>query len=256
NHRLLKYFTNGTNVTLLANTKVSSVCIDKFDNIYVTDVFGDEVKKLSSYDQSITTVAGSELNELRLDGQPGLYVDKNLTLYISDTGNDRVMKYFINSSSGIVVAGGHGAGAELNQLNSPYGIYVDEINEIGAIYICDHANHRIQKWIDGAHEGITVASNINQLRTPVSILLEPTADEMMMYILDFNHYRILKWIPYAQEPEAIAVGITGHLGNEPNQLSSPRGIKFDKNWNLFVADTGNNRIQKFLFNSSSCENNN
>jgi len=254
NRRLEKYFSNGTNVTLLTNTKVHSVFIDIFDNIYLTDSLRDEVQKINSEDNLKTTVAGfggtgSHLDQLKLDGQPGIYVDQNETLYISDTGNHRVVKYILNSTSGIIVAGGHGAGPNSNQLNAPYGIYVDEIYEIGAIYICDTHNNRIQKWLYGANEGITVALNNDQLSSPISIQLESTSKQMIMYISSLSHNLILKWIPNAEQPENIVAG------SKQNQLFSQRGIKFDKYWNLFVADTGNNRIQKFLFNISSCENN-
>ena len=256
NHLLRKLFPNGTNITLVTNTKITSVFIDKFDNIYFTDTFGDEVHLLNSDDGEIITVAGgndpgSELDQLKLNGDPGIYVDQNLSLYISDTGNDRVVKYFRNATSGIIVAGGHGRGSALNQLNAPYGIYVDEFNEIGAIYICDTFNHRIQKWLEGAIQGITVAFHDEQLRAPISILLEPTLDHiMMMYISSFDLEQVLKWIPYAEEAQSIIAG--SNFGSDSNQLEAPRGIKFDKNWNLFVADTGNDRIQKILFNTSSC----
>ncbi|CAF1504226.1 unnamed protein product, partial [Adineta steineri] len=193
-------------------------------------------------------------DNLKLDGQPGLYVDKNNTVYISDTGHHRVIKYFLNLNYGIVAAGENGQGSQLNQLNSPYEIYVDEIYEIGAIYICDHQNHRIQKWLNGAKEGITVAFNDEQLHSPIAILLQPIENQMIMFISSFSGNQVLKWIPFAQEAESIVVGISGHMGTEADRLFSPRGIKFDKYWNLFVADTGNNRIQKFLFNTSSCEN--
>lgn len=75
---------------------------------------------------------------------------------------------------------------------------------------------------------------------------------MVMYISSFTNNRVLKWIPYAQKAENIIAGSSEGMGNEPNRLFAPRGIKFDKNWNLFVADTGNDRVQKFLYNFSSC----
>lgn len=41
------------------------------------------------------------------------------------------------------MAGGNGFGDEMNQLDSPWGIYV---TDSGDIYIADYNNHRIQKW--------------------------------------------------------------------------------------------------------------
>ena len=40
-------------------------------------------------------------------------------------------------------------------------------------------------------------------------------------------------------------GVEGSAGSTPNQLYSPRGIFVDLNFNLYVADSTNNRIQKF-----------
>lgn len=195
--------------------------------------------------------AGNALDQLKFQGQPGIYVDQNETLYISDVGNHRVVKYYSNSTSGIIVAGGHGQGSNLNQLNAPAGIYLDEIHEIGAIYICDEQNHRIQKWLYGSTEGITVAQDNEQLYAPMSILLESTSTQIIMYISCFSIDQVLKWIPYEKQATDIVVGNI-HSGDQSDRLSSQRGIKFDKYCNLFVADTGNNRIQKFLFNTSSC----
>ncbi|UJR32491.1 hypothetical protein I4U23_019953 [Adineta vaga] len=258
NHRLQKYFNNGTNITLFTGTKALSVFIDRFDTIYVADQFLDEVKVLNSNGELITTIDGSNItgsfyNSFTLSTQSGLYVDKNNSLYISDVGHHRVVKYYLELGYGIVIAGEHGAGSALNQLNGPYGLYVDEIKEIGAVYICDHQNHRIQKWISGAKEGITVAFNDEKLRAPISILLQPTADQMIMFISSFDSEQVFKWIPYSSEAESVVAGISEHMGTESDRLSSPRGIKFDQYWNLYVADTGNNRVQKFLFNTSSCE---
>ncbi|UJR12097.1 hypothetical protein I4U23_016275 [Adineta vaga] len=256
---LQKYLTNGTMIKLVTDSRIPSVFIDKFDNIYFTVALANRVDKLNSYDGSIITAAGGNglghgLDQLYLTGDPGIYVDQNSTLYISDTGNSRVMKYYENATSGIVVAGGHGQGSSSNQLNTPYGIYVDEIIEIGAIYICDQFNRRIQKWLPGAKEGITVAINNDQLRSPNAILLAPISNEMMtmmMFISVFDYEKVLKWIPYAKQAESVVAGSDHGVELEPDTLFGQRGMTFDKNWNLYVADTGHNRIQKFLFNVSS-----
>jgi hypothetical protein len=73
-----------------------------------------------------------------------------------------------------------------------------------------------------------------------------------MYVSDKYNNKILKWIPYAKEGQLI-VGGNSQGGNGTNQLSQPMRIKFDNNFNLYVtADSWNDRIQKFLFNTSSC----
>ncbi|CAF3324106.1 unnamed protein product [Rotaria sp. Silwood2] len=55
---------------------------------------------------------------------------------------------------GTLVAGGHGQGNRLNQLNGPGYIFVDQDY---SVYISDENNHRVMKWTKDATEGIVVA---------------------------------------------------------------------------------------------------
>ncbi|MFC1730297.1 NHL repeat-containing protein [candidate division KSB1 bacterium] len=49
-----------------------------------------------------------------------------------------------------------------------------------------------------------------------------------------------------QVPDYIPVRFFGEKGTEPGMMSAPEGISVDNEGNIYVADTGNNRIQKFL----------
>ncbi|CAF1587398.1 unnamed protein product, partial [Didymodactylos carnosus] len=89
-------------------------------------------------------------------------------------------------------------------------------------------NSRIQKWLLGASSGTTLTS-YNELSSPNSIFVDTTSTKSQI------------------------VAGTGRSGNQTDQLSSPLGIKFDlRNLNLYVADYGNNRIEKFQFYTQSC----
>ncbi|CAF0985291.1 unnamed protein product, partial [Adineta steineri] len=55
--------------------------------------------------------------------------------------------------------------------------------------------------------------------------------------------RIMRWCEGKEEGE-IVVGGNGH-GNQSNQLNGPIDLSFDGEGNLYVADFGNHRIEKF-----------
>ncbi|CAF3623870.1 unnamed protein product, partial [Rotaria sp. Silwood2] len=55
--------------------------------------------------------------------------------------------------------------------------------------------------------------------------------------------RIMCWLEGATKG-SIVVGGNGY-GNKLNQLFYPMGLSFDQQENLYVVDSGNNRIQKF-----------
>jgi DNA-binding beta-propeller fold protein YncE len=71
-----------------------------------------------------------------------------------------------------------------------------------------------------------------------------------MYIVDFGNDRILRWFKDATSGMVI-IGQDG-TRNKASQLSDPYDIAFDREGNLYVADTSNHRIQMFRIDKSSC----
>lgn len=189
--------------------------------------------------------AGSGLNQINICY--GVYVDTNGTVYSSDYTNNRIMRQLNTSSSGVVIAGNNGAGSAANQLNSPMGIYISPNNK-SLIYIADSANNRIQRWVIGGTSGTTVAggnsagSALNQLNTPRAVLVDSSEN---IYISDTNNHRIVMWTSGATAGTLIA-GTSGVSGATATTLKYPNGITFDANKNLYVADSNNFRIQKYL----------
>ncbi|CAF1369392.1 unnamed protein product [Adineta steineri] len=174
-----------------------------------------------------------------------LAMDKYRYLYVSDYIKNEVRRWRIGeyNNEGIVVAGGNGKGDQLNELNLPTFIFVDEDE---SVYVTDQGNHRVMKWRKDAKEGTIVAggngqgANLNQLFDPERVI----ADDLgQIYVADTTNHRIMRWCEGKQEGE-IVVGGNG-LGNQPNQLSRPHGLSFDNEGNLYVADCYNHRIQKF-----------
>ncbi|CAF4774224.1 unnamed protein product, partial [Rotaria sp. Silwood2] len=70
-------------------------------------------------------------------------VDEDVDVVVSDVvvGEDVA----VDATSGVLVAGGNGAGSTADKLSSPYGIFVTS----NSIYIVDQGNHRVQNWVFG-----------------------------------------------------------------------------------------------------------
>ncbi|CAF1195748.1 unnamed protein product, partial [Didymodactylos carnosus] len=98
--------------------------------------------------------------------------DRDHSMYVSDQGNARVMKWVEGAKQGIVVAGGQGEGNGLTQLSNPRGVVVDQL---GTVYVVDWGNHRIMRWPKGATQGsVIVGGNgqggqSNQLNGPIEL---------------------------------------------------------------------------------------
>jgi sugar lactone lactonase YvrE len=90
-------------------------------------------------------IAGSDLKSL--SNPIDIFVDNNYTLFIVDGNNNRIIKYYANAASGILIAGDLTAGNSPSQLNQPKGIAIDQM---GAVIVGDTANYRIQRFPCGS----------------------------------------------------------------------------------------------------------
>lgn len=184
----------------------------------------------------------------------GVYVDANGSVYYSDYNNNRVLRQLNSSSTGVVIAGISTAGNASNQFNLPMGIYID-VNNKSIIYVADSANNRIQKWVIGGSTGTTVAggnsvgTGLNQLSNPRAVISDSNG---VLYISDTNNHRIMMWTSGATSGTVLA-GTSGTAGSTATMLDYPNGIAFDANQNLYVADSNNYRIQKYLACTCKCD---
>ncbi|CAF0794549.1 unnamed protein product [Adineta steineri] len=175
----------------------------------------------------------------------GLAMDKYGFLYVTNTEKDEVRRWKIGeyNNEGIVVAGGHGRGDQLNQLNYPNFIFVDEEQ---SVYVSDRNNDRVMKWKKDAKEGEIAAggngygANLNQLFHPQGVIVD---DLGKIYVADCWNDRVVRWCEGKEEGE-IVIGGNGK-GNQLNQLNRPCGLSFDDEGNLYVVDCFNHRTEKF-----------
>ena len=175
-----------------------------------------------------------------------LMMDNNGYLYVSDTAKHEVRRWKIGETNGTIVVGGNGQGDRLDQLNTPYYIFIDEDH---SVYVSDGENHRVMKWLKGSKEGIVVAggqgkgNSLRQLRYPNGIIVDQLGS---IYIADLDNNRVVCWLKGALEG-SIVVGGNGP-GSQPNQFHWPIDLSFDLENNLYVVDYFNHRIQKFDVN--------
>ena len=178
-----------------------------------------------------------------------MFIDGSSSLYCSSTNSHKIIKRSLNSSDSqvITVAGTSCAGYLPHMLYYPRGIFVTMTFDL---YVADNSNHRIQLFRQNQGNGATVAGSgapgtIN-IRYPETVTLD--ADEYM-FIADSGNNRIIGSGP---DGFRCVVGCTGTSGSAPNQLSIPKRMAFDSHGNIFVVESNNHRIQKFLLSSNSC----
>ena len=166
------------------------------------------------------------------------------TFYISDTGNQRIISY----PTGSTVAGGSGSGNSVTQLFNPGGLVYDSFTN--SLLVLNFGTNNIVRWTLGATSRTLVAGDINgaagststTLYSPVGLTIDPMGN---IYVADTSNHRIQLFLAGQSVGTTIA-GTTGVFGTNPNQLYSPYWVMLDNQLNLYVSDTFNNRVQKFL----------
>jgi DNA-binding beta-propeller fold protein YncE len=179
----------------------------------------------------------------------GLFVDINDNLYCSIGAFHQVVMQSLNNNPNTLkgVAGTGCPGIASNMLYSPRGIFVDiDLS----LYVADASNNRIQLFLAGQLDAITVAGNgvsgSITLNYPTGIMLDNDGN---LFISEESNSRIT-----ASGPNGFRclVGCTGLSGSASNQLHNPYGLTFDSYGNIFVTDASNNRTQRFLLATNSC----
>jgi hypothetical protein len=136
----------------------TGIFINSNDTLYIDDASNYRVLSYLTNATSGTVVAGTGVTGAALNQLGGgvryNYVDTNGSIYIGDATNNRVVRWASGGATGVVVAGNNGAGAGLNQLNSPYGIWVDSSSNV---FVAEYSNHRVTQWALGATTGVVVA---------------------------------------------------------------------------------------------------
>src|SRR6202522_4270858 len=225
----------------------------------------------------INTVAGNGTASYSGDGglatyaeisQPhGVAVDTIGNIYIADEYNNRIRK--VTGATGIIstVAGGgtgctgqtdsvgDGCPATSAELNYPEGVAVDSA---GNIYIADQQNSRIRKVTASTGIISTVAGNGTagysgdgglatsaELRNPRGVTVDASGN---IYIADSGNSCIREVIVSTGGISTVAgngtVGYSGDGGLSPSaELYSPDGLAVDSAGNIYIADTGNERIR-------------
>ena len=171
-----------------------------------------------------------------------MYLDVNDTLYIADeTGHNVVWKLPKNSSTPILMAGLlQKLGSNATQLENPQDVYVDSKRNL---YVVDCYNHRVQKYINGSRDGVTIAGitfssgpTFNKLFNPRYFTFDST--ETYFYVADTDNHRIMRYSTNSTSGAngSLVAGGNG-AGNASNQLNSPWGVHYPSTVSNFLYIT-------------------
>jgi DNA-binding beta-propeller fold protein YncE/tetratricopeptide (TPR) repeat protein len=210
------------------------VAVDSQGRIVVLDADANKVRIFDAGGAQVLSFGGSGKGAEGFDGPQGLAVDDYGNIYVADTGNLKIKKF---DPQGKLLGSVGSEGVGPGQFKKPSGIKVDREAKI---HLLDRSKHTLQVFISEKGEGA--------LPGPVS---PPTSVALTTEIRGEVVALVVEKRLWGLSGDSIAAMNViggrkiGTRGSEPGMLKNPRGIAVDVSGNFWVADTGNDRLQKF-----------
>jgi len=231
--------------------------IDDNDNIYVSDVGNNAIRKITP-DGIVFTYAKVFSNENGANetfNQPtGIAVDEIGNVYVADTKNHKIRVINptgqVSTLAGSTMGFSDGLGTNA-QFHEPQGLARDIE---GNLYVADRRNHSIRKiTLNG--EVSTVAGNRMQgsadgvgpdatFSYPEALAIDPLGN-LLVSDRQNNAIRLI------DKSAKVSTYISNGPGNKDGdylvaQLHFPSGLLYDAEDNLYIADSQNHRIRKVI----------
>ncbi len=168
------------------------------------------------------------------------FAQEHASIFAADTLNNRIQRTDNEGVSWTTV--GFGAGTTPGRFNAPRGVTSSGDNT--KVFVSDTGNNRIQRSTDGGTSWTVIVgpgTAPNAVNQPTGLYYDEPNDKL--YIADTLNNRILvvNTASTATVTTSIFAGATGGAGS--GQFIQPRGVTVDLSGKVYVADTGNNRIQ-------------
>ncbi len=214
-------------------TSTNGIATDNNGNVYITDPADSEIWKFNPTINRSIFVSG-------LSAPVGVAVDNSGNVWIANTGASSILEY-TNAAVSVNISAISAAAA----LSFPKGLYIDNS---GNILVADTGHHCIKYyngsiWKTFGTSGVS-GSAAGLFYSPAAVYEDAAGN---IWVADTANNRVQKcsltndctqtanWKIYGTSSVSTAAG----------QFNAPAAITGDVFGNIWVADTGNNRIQVY-----------
>ncbi len=250
------------------------IAVDPAGNLYIADSSNNRIRRVDAASQLMSTVAGNGnagntgdgglATLASLSSPTSVVLDGAGNLYFADSNNHAVR--MVSLATGIIttVAGvpgvqgyqGDGGSAILANLDTPDAVAIDAVN--GYLYIADTGNNVVRRVDLTTHVISAFAGNHSagyagdngpatsaSLNGPWSVTVAPDGQ---VYIADQSNHCIRKVALDHTITTIAGNGTSGFSGDggpaSEAVFDSPAATALDVAGNLYIADSGNNRVRK------------
>jgi tripartite motif-containing protein 71 len=215
----------------------SGLTVGPDGTVYVADTGNDQVKAYAPGGTVAWAMGGRGTRAVGSFNNPRDIAYLNGKLYVNDTGNNRVQVIDTTVSPRTVSAWAF-------RFPSTLGISAG-VDAAGAdiILVSEDASNQVQVFTPGGTLKCTITGPAGTLSGPRDAATNAAGN---VYVADYAHDRIVEFAsPNGTSCSQQVVRTWGTHGSGTLQFLRPYGVDVDATGNVFVADSDNNRIQKF-----------
>ena len=244
--QMLIWLNNNLNPKVISHDRLSSPT-----SIFVTNQGDIYIATSNSVHLLAKSVSYSNISVpiVNVNSCMGIFIDISNSFYCSLDSQNQVLKKSLEDNTSVLtrIAGNGSHGFASNMLHGPNGIFVDTNFDL---YVADFGNNRIQLFRLGQSNGVTVAGKNSttptiELYLPSNVIMD---GNKYLFISDSQNNRIIG----SNQNGFRCIAGCSDSGSTSDKMNYPRAIAFDSFGNLYVADSRNHRIQKFIFQINSC----
>ena len=218
-----------------------AVVVGTDENVFIADTGNNRVLE-EPWNSSTKAYGAQTVLVGNLLSPSSVAVSTSGNVFVADTGNNRIIEIPRNPASGA-----YGTPTEVGSgLDSPHGVAVAAD---GDVYIADTGNDRVVEvpW-DRAKQtfGAQTTVGTNLLR-PEAVAVGPDGK---VYIVNLGNSSVVE-VPPGCNAAKSCTSQTTVASQENNGLANPTGVAVGQSGNLYIADTGNNRVILLPWNTSS-----
>jgi DNA-binding beta-propeller fold protein YncE/Flp pilus assembly protein TadD len=211
-----------------------AVAVDMQNKVYVLDAEDNTVRIFDPTGVQLEKFGSRGKGTGGFDKPQGLAVDNSGNIYVSDMGNFKLKKF---DREGTLLGSFGSKGDGPGQFREAAGI---DIDRDGKVFMLDAGKNTLQIFaseFDNSRQ-LELASPL-----PTVGLVREIPGEVSALAVNNRLWALVA-------DSIVAVGARdgrtiGSRGSKPAQLKNPRGLTMDRAGNFWVADTGNDRLQKF-----------
>jgi hypothetical protein len=267
------YQEDGVAATTTSIFLPTGVAVDAAGNFYISDSSNNRIRRVDGHTGLISTVAGNGTPGYGGDGAAGpngmisnpagIVIDGAGDVFFADTGNHVIRRIdavtgYLSTVAGTGTAQGYTGDnhpANAATLSLPEGLAFDAN---GDLYIADTGNNVIREVNASTGVITTVAgtgvagynadgipATTAKLDSPWNLVVGP---DNSLYIADLMNQRIRLVSPLGIITTIAGNGDQGYAGDNgiasQSELNEPTAVILDPAGDLYIADSGNNRIRE------------